>query len=331
VPGPTRSRAGCRESLATPELPPLIVIAGATATGKTALAVHLALGLPGAEIISADSRQVYRGLDIGTAKATLVERAGVPHHGLDLVEPDEPFTASDHRMAALDALAGIADRGGLAILAGGTGLYLRSVARGLPLDQTGRDAALRDELESRLATDGLDRMVAELRARDPAVVGRLDLRNPRRVIRAIERATLGGAALPPSPIGYPAPCTWLGLLADPAAHRRAIEARVEAQFASGLLEEARGLRERYPEDLPAFSAMGYREAFDVLAGRRDVVSATAAAAQRTWAYARRQGTWFRSEPGVAWLEAGEGAADRARVVLGPFLRSVGRGGYAGEP
>jgi len=173
--------------------------------------------------------------------------------------------------------------------------------------------------------------VTELRARDPAADGRVDLRNPRRVIRALERAAISGSALPPRPTGYPAPCTWLGLLADPAIHRRAIEVRVEAQFAAGLLEEARGLRERYPEDLPAFSAMGYREAFDLLAGRRDLVSARAAAAQRTWAYARRQGTWFRSEPGIAWLKAGEGAAARARLALGPFLRSVGRDGYAGEP
>ena len=124
---------------------------------------------------------------------------------------------------------------------------------------------------------------------------------------------------------------WLGLAREPAEHRQAIDARVDAQFAAGLLEEAAALRTRYQEDLPAFSAMGYREAFDVLAGRRDAASARAVDAQRTWAYARRQRTWFRSEPEVHWLEAGEGVADRAWSVLTPFLRAVGRGGYAGDP
>ncbi len=142
-------------------------------------------------------------------------------------------------------------------------------------------------------------------------------------MRALERAIVTGSGLPPQPQGYPAPVIWLGLAREPADHRQAIDARVDAQFAAGLLEEAAGLRTRYGEDLPAFSAMGYREAFDVLAGRRDPASARAVDAQRTWAYARRQRTWFRSEPEVHWLEAGEGLADRAWSVLTPFLRAVG--------
>jgi tRNA dimethylallyltransferase len=315
----------------TAEVPPLIVVGGATATGKTALAIELARGLPGAEIVSADSRQVYRGLDIGTAKATPAEQATVPHHGLDLVDPDAPFTASDYRRAAIGSLEGIAARGGIAFLVGGTGLYLRAVARGLPLETGTTDPAVRTGLEDRLAVDGLPALVAELEQRDPVAATVVDRRNSRRVIRALERAILTGSGVPPRPVGYAGPVLWLGLIREPVEHRQAIAARVDEQFAAGLLDEADGLRRRYGEDLPAFSAMGYREAFDVLVGRVDLASAKATDAQRTWVYARRQGTWFRSEPDIHWLRAGEGCVPQAWHVLAPFLRSLGRDDYAGEP
>jgi tRNA dimethylallyltransferase len=315
----------------TPDLPPLVVIAGATATGKTALAVELAGRLGGAEVVSADSRQVYRGLDIGTAKPTPAELVAAPHHCLDLVDPDRPFSAADYRRAALRALHDIAARGRLALLVGGTGLYLRAVARGLPLDRGDADEAVRAALEERLEAEGLAALAAELEARDPVATGGLDARNPRRVIRALERAIVTGSGEPPAAEGYPGPLVWLGVAREPADHRRAIEARVEAQFAAGLLEEAGRLRRRYPEDLRAFSAMGYREAFDVLAGRSDLEHAKLVDARRTWAYARRQRTWFRREPDVTWLRAGPGLVGRAAAALVPFLRGIGRGGYAPEP
>jgi tRNA dimethylallyltransferase len=324
------SAAG-RGRATTAELPPLIVVGGATATGKTALAIELARRLPGAEIVSADSRQVYRGLDIGTAKATPAEQARVPHHGLDLVDPDAPFTASDYRRASIGSLEGIAARGGLAFLVGGTGLYLRAVARGLPLEMGTIDPAVRTGLEDRLAADGLPALVAELEQRDPVAATVVDRRNPRRVIRALERAILTGSGVPPRPVGYAGPVLWLGLVREPTEHRQAIAARVDEQFAAGLLDEADGLRRRFGEFLPAFSAMGYREAFDVLAGRADLASAKATDAQRTWVYARRQGTWFRSEPDIHWLAAGEGCVAHAWRVLAPFLLSLGRDDYAGEP
>ena len=313
----------------TAELPPLIVIAGATATGKTALAIALAARLPGAEVVSADSRQVYRGMDIGTAKASAAERAAVPHHGLDLVDPDEAFTAADFGRCALDALHGIAARGGLALLVGGTGLYVRTVARGLPLDAGSADAALRAELEARNALDGLAPLLAELSGRDPEAAARIDRHNPRRVIRALERAILTGSGLPPEPTGYPSLVTWLGVRQEPDEHRRAIAARANQQFADGLLDEAATLRARFDEALPAFSAMGYREAFDVLAGRADIATAKRTVAQRTWAYARRQGTWFRAESDIAWLPAGEGALEAACTALAAFLREAAGAGYAG--
>jgi len=305
------------------------VVAGPTATGKTRLGIELAQDLPGAEVVSADSRQVYRGMDIATAKPTPEEQAAATHHCLDLVDPDEDFTTADYRGAALEALAAIADRAGIGLIVGGTGLYLRTVARGLPLGEGDADPEVRAALDARFAADGLDGLVAELRTRDADGAEHIDLRNPRRVIRALERAIVSGTASPPAPEGYPAPVTWLGLRLEPAQHRRRIRARVEEHFERGLLDEAERLRARYPQDLRAFSAMGYREAFDVLAERCTVAEAMSRDADRTWAYARRQRTWFRSEPDIAWLEAGEGSHDAALAWLRPWLGQIGRADYAG--
>lgn len=252
--------------------------------------------------MSADSRQVYRGFDIGTAKPDAAERARVPHHGLDLVDADAPFTAADFRAHALAACAAIAARGRLAILAGGTGLYLRIVARGIAIEESGHDAALRADLEARLAAEGLPALIAELTARAPATAARTDRANPRRVVRALERALLVGDRPPPAPAGWPAPVTWLGLRRERVLHDAAIAARARAQLTGGLLDEAAALRARYPETLPAFSAMGYREAFALLDGHLDLDGAVAEDARRTIAYARRQATWFRAEPGIAWLD-----------------------------
>ena len=325
-----RCRAGEARDPTTPDLPPLIVIAGATATGKTSLAIALSQQIAGAEIVSADSRQVYRGMDIATAKPTPDELAAAPHHCIDLVDPDEPFSAADYRREAHASLAEIRERGGLALLVGGTGLYLRAIARGLPLDREDHDQPTRDELEVRLRDDGLDSLVAELRERDPAGADSLDLRNPRRVVRALERTILTGSAAPPEPEGYPAPVTWLGMSVEPAAHRARIATRVQEHFERGLLKEAQRLRSSYPEDLPAFSAMGYREAFEVLADRMDIDEAKRQDTRRTWAYARRQGTWFRSEADITWIGAGEGVGERALDAVRPFLGDIGREDYAVE-
>lgn len=306
------------------------MIAGATATGKTALAVDLANGLQRAEIVSADSRQVYRGMDIATAKPGPAERAAAPHHCLDLVDPDEPFSAADFQRHALAALTTIARHGGVALLVGGTGLYLRAVARGLPLDHRDTDAGIRRRLNERLEAEGLEALLEELSQRDPQGATTIDQRNPRRVVRALERATVNGTAAPPPPRGYPAPVLWLGLRLEAEDHRAIIEARVERHFAAGLLDEASNLRDRYGEDLTAFSAMGYREAFDVLAARRSLAEAKARDAQRTWTYVRRQRTWFRSEPDITWLDAGEGTLTRARDAIVPWLRQIEHSDYAGS-
>ena len=287
--------------------PPLIVIAGATATGKTGLSLRLAEGLRSAgvaaEIVSADSRQVYRGLDIGTAKVEPADRARLPHHGLDLVDPDRPFSVADYAEHVRGALAGIADRQGVAILVGGTGLYLRAIARGLATEALPSDPVVRARIEAELVADGVARLAARLRTLAPDLAQRVDLRNPRRVVRALEIAELRGDARLPAPRGYPGPVTWLGLQVAPAVHRGWIGERARAQFAAGLIDEARRLRERFDPSLPAFSAIGYREAWAVLDGRASVDEAIDLDIGRNVAFAKRQRTWFRAEPDIAWLDA----------------------------
>ncbi len=286
--------------------PPLIVVAGATATGKTELGIRLAeaivaSGRP-ATVISADSRQVYRGLDIGTAKVTAADRARVPHAGLDLVDPDERFALSDYVLHARGVLERIAREDGVALLVGGTGLYLRAVARGLDLDALPDDPAIRARLEAEFAAEGLEPLAARLQAIAPTLASEIHLANPRRVIRALEIAELRGDGSRPRPRGYDGPVAWIGLEVARDEHARRIAARARAQFDAGLIDEAVGLRERFDPSLPAFSAIGYQEAWAVVDGTLSLEVAVEQDARRNVAFAKRQRTWFRAEPDIAWLD-----------------------------
>ncbi len=305
--------------------PPLIVIAGATATGKTGLSIRLAEWLITAgqptEIISADSRQVFRGLDIGTAKVSPAEQARVPHHGLDLVEPDEPFSVAEYATAARVALADIASRNGVAILVGGTGLYLRTIGRGIATEALPSDAAVRARIEAELLSDGLPALVARLQGLAPSLAEPIDLHNPRRVVRTLEIAELQGDVPLPTPLGYPGPIAWIGLRVAPDVHAGWVAQRAAAQFAGGLLDEARTLRERFDPSLPAFSAIGYREAWEVIDGSRSVDDAIALDAARNVAFAKRQRTWFRAEPDIQWIGVGVGKPpdEQARATIARLL------------
>jgi tRNA dimethylallyltransferase len=298
--------------------PPLIVVAGPTATGKTELGIRLAEKLIGegrpATVISADSRQVYRGLDIGTAKVTAADRERVPHAGLDLVEPDERFALSDFVAHATGVLADLADRDGVALLAGGTGLYLRGVARGLDLQALPDDPAVRARLEAEFAAEGLEPLTARLQSTAPTLAAEVHLANPRRVIRALEIAELRGDGPRPRPQGYGGPVTWIGLDVGRDEHVRRVTDRARGQFNAGLVDEAVALRERFDPSLPAFSAIGYREAWSVVDGERTLEEAIADDAARNVTFARRQRTWFRSEPDIAWLDV---------TTDDPFERSLG--------
>jgi len=288
-------------------LPPLVVVAGSTASGKTALSLGLAealaaRGIP-AEIISADSRQVYRGMDIGTAKVTPEERARIVHHGLDLVDPNQPFSVADFADHASVALAGIAERGAVAILVGGTGFYLRAIARGLAVDELPWDGDVRQAIEAALVADGLPALVEELQHLAPTRAAAIDLRNQRRVVRALEIARLRGDAPLPEPRGYGRPVLWLGLAVEPPVLRERISARARAQFEAGLIDETRALIARFDPSQFSFSGIGYAEARAVIDGRLSYDDAVDQDARRNVHYARRQATWFRREPDVVWLDA----------------------------
>jgi tRNA dimethylallyltransferase len=286
--------------------PPLVVVAGATATGKTDLGIRLGEAFlaegRSAVVISADSRQVYRGLDIGTAKASAADRARVPHAGLDLVDPDERFALSDFVAHARSVLDDVASRDGIALLVGGTGLYLRAVARGLDLDALPDDPAVRARLEAEFAAEGLEPLAARLQAVAPVLASEVHLANPRRVIRALEIAELRGDAARPRPTGYAGPSTSIGLAVERTELDRRITTRARAQFDAGLIDEAIALRERFDPGLPAFSAIGYAEAWAIVDGRMTPDQAIEQDARRNVAFAKRQRTWFRAEPDITWID-----------------------------
>jgi tRNA dimethylallyltransferase len=273
--------------------------------------VELALALtadgrPG-EVISADSRQVYRGMDVGTAKPTLAERRGVPHHGLDLVDPDVAFSVADFVDHVADILPGIAARGGVAILTGGTGFWIRAIAAEIAVDDLPHDPRLRADLEAALAAEGLEALAARLRASAPAAAGRVDLRNPRRVVRALELAELRGDGPLPAARAYPGPIARAYVdVASHALHRSWIARRAVAQLDGGILSEASALRERYDPGLRAFSAIGYQEAWDLLDGRLDRAGYLDVNVRRNVQFARRQRTWFRREPADLRLDPAVG-------------------------
>ena len=303
------------------------MIGGPTATGKTGLAIDLAerviaTGRP-ADVISADSRQVYRGLDIGTAKATTEERRRIVHHGLDLVDPDRPFSVAAFRPHALGALEDLGGRGGIGILTGGTGFWLRAVMTGLDTEALPSDPGLRATLEGELERDGPEALAARLVAEAPGLASGTDLRNPRRVVRALEIATLRGDAPLPVALGYPAPVLGLQLVVEPREHARRIAARARAQFEAGLVEEARVLRERWDPTLPAFSAIGYRESWAVLDGALTPDAAIELDARRNVTFAKRQRTWFRREPALAIVDATRDARTPAVAALERFVDSIG--------
>jgi tRNA dimethylallyltransferase len=258
-------------------------------------------------------------MDIGTAKVAPDDRVRVTHHGLDLVDPDQPFSVAAFRAHALGALRALAAREGIGILVGGTGLYLRAVARGIDTDRLPSDPELRSRLETDLAADGLDALLGRLDALAPGLGTNVDRRNPRRVVRALELALLRGDQPLPAPLGYPAPVLWLGLTAERDVHRQWIADRAEGQFDGGLLDEARALLERYPASLRSFSAIGYPEAFAVIEGRLERDAALVGTILRTNAFARRQRTWFRGEPDVTWLDATEAPFPAAAEAVDRFV------------
>ena len=292
-----------------------LVLVGPTASGKTAVALELARRVPDVEIVSADAMAVYAGMDIGTAKPSPQERAEVPHHLLDVVPPDTEYTVRRFQSDAKAVLADIEGRGATAVVVGGTGLYVQALVD--ELDIPGLFPSVRAELEAEADTEVLHRRLASL---DPVAAERMEPSNRRRVVRALE-VTLG-AGRPFSSFGpglgaYPAaPFTLVGLdIARDELDRR-IDRRYDDQLEAGLLEEVARLAAR-PGGLSrsARQALGYKELLDHLAGNVSLDEAVDLARRRTKHFARRQQRWFRRDPRITWVPAGENAGAVAARVL----------------
>ncbi|MGH9185059.1 MAG: tRNA (adenosine(37)-N6)-dimethylallyltransferase MiaA [Acidimicrobiales bacterium] len=293
-----------------------VALLGTTASGKSSLALEVARRNADIEIVSVDSMQVYRGMDIGTAKPSPAERAEVPHHLIDLADPAEEFTVARFQGAFREAMADIEARGRRALLVGGTALYLRVVVD--ELDIPGRYPDVRHALEDEPATEALHARLAEL---DPLAATRMEPTNRRRVLRALE--VVLGSGRPFSSYGPglvehpPSRYRLVGVRLPPAVVDRRIEARYRAQLAAGFLDELRALTDR-PEGLSrtARQALGYRELLAHLAGELDLHEAIETAIMRTRRFARRQRSWFRRDPRIEWLDAREDPTEALPALLG---------------
>lgn len=278
--------------------PVALLLSGPTASGKSAVALEVAERL-GGEIVSADSMMVFRGLDIGTAKPDAADRARVPHHLLDVVDPRDSYDAARWLAAAREAASAIAGRGRVPVVCGGTGLYFKAWLAGLD-SPAPADPALRAGLESM----PLEVLLAELHAGDPETHARIDRANPRRVVRAVEILRLTGRPqVRRAAASTPSRAAVLVLRRQSEDLRRRIDRRVEAMFAAGLIEETRVLLQSgLGGDRTALQAIGYRQVVEHLRGERDLAATVALVKSRTWQFARRQMTWFRHQLPATWLE-----------------------------
>jgi tRNA dimethylallyltransferase len=297
-----------------------LALVGPTASGKSALAVAVAREWPDVEIVSIDSMQVYRGLDVGTAKPSRAVRADVPHHMIDVADPDDEYSVARFQSEARTAITAIAGRGHRALLVGGTGLYLRAVID--PLCFPPEDRVLRAELRGEMASDGGAEAYAELRDRDPVAAARIEPGNVRRIARALEVIRLTGRPFSSfgrglDEYGPPEfPLAAAGVWLPRAVLSRRIAERFAAMRSAGLVDEVRGLAERGALAGTARQAIGYKEVLDHLEGREPSLDAALAEAERrTRALARRQRMWFRRDPRISWL----GAAGNPCLLLASLL------------
>jgi tRNA dimethylallyltransferase len=297
--------------------PPVVAVVGPTATGKTALAVELARRL-GGEVVNADSMQLYRGMDIGTAKPTAEERAGVPHHLLDLWHVREPASVAEYARSAREVIDRLRADGVVPLLVGGSGLYVRAVLD--DLEFPGTDPALRARLEAELAAEGSAALHARLARVDPAAAAAVLPSNGRRIVRALEVVELTGrpfrATLPEPRPHYPA--VVVGLDRDAADLDERVRVRVDRMWAAGFVAEVEALADDGLREGPtAARALGYAQVLDQLAGGLGADEAREATVRATRRFVRRQRSWFRRDPAVLWFDAG------VPDLLDEVVRAVG--------
>ncbi len=296
-----------RSPLSPAGRPFLVVIVGPTAAGKTALSIALAEALNG-EIVSADSRQIYQGMDIGTAKATPAERARVPHHLLDIVRPDQSLSVTEYQRLAYAAIEDIVRRGRLPFLVGGTGQYVRAVIEGWTIPAVAPQPELRRALLAQAEAEGAAALHRRLAALDPSAAARIDYRNVRRVVRALEVCLTTGRPISEQQRKQPPAYRifQIGVTRPRAELFARVDARIEQMIAAGLVEEvARLAAAGYSWDLPAMSGIGYRQIGQYLRGELTLAEAMAQIKRQTRRFIHQQNTWFRpDDPAIRWLDPG---------------------------
>jgi len=305
----------------------LIAIVGPTAVGKTRLAIDLALRLSG-EIISGDAFQVYRGLDIGTAKPDAAERRGVPHHLIDILDPREEFSVVDFQARAAAIVAAVNARGAIPILAGGTGLYVRALLEGYRFNASPGDENVRRRYTALAEQHGSAYIHGLLQAADPETAARLHPNDTRRIVRALESRELSGEQVSRERNAAPVyDSLVIGLTMDRGKLYDRINSRVNDMLAAGLLDEVAGLlASGVPPDAQSLQAIGYKELVAHLAGRVDLATAVAAIKQATRNFAKRQYTWFRRMAYIQWVDVEKFAEYDAMLAYiyskaaGKFLR-----------
>jgi tRNA dimethylallyltransferase len=301
--------------------PRIVIVCGPTGIGKTTAAIRLARRF-GGQIVGADSMQVYRQMDIGTAKPTPDEQAAVAHHMIDVVDPDENFDAARYAAMAASCIQRLQETAMLPVVAGGTGFYIKALLHGL--FEAGRpDPQIRQQLERRASQEGLDRLHAELRRRDPASAERIHPHDRFRIIRALE--TIAGTGRPISDLqsnhGFAAKryeTFKIGLAIDRETLYTRINQRVDAMIAEGLVAEVESLLARgYAADLKSMQAIGYRHVVDYLGGQTPWAETVDLMKRDTRRYAKRQFTWFKSDPDIVWSAPGD--VDRLAPAIEAFL------------
>ncbi|MDQ6418112.1 tRNA (adenosine(37)-N6)-dimethylallyltransferase MiaA [Paenibacillus sp. LHD-117] len=305
---------------------PLLVLIGPTAVGKTALSLTLAKQW-NAEIISGDSMQVYRGMDIGTAKLPLADREGIPHHLIDICDPEEPYSAADFQAGAREAINAISARGKLPFIVGGTGLYIESLCYDYQFADNGSDELFRAEQEAFATAHGAEALHAKLSEVDPEAARRLHPNDLRRVIRALEVFHLTGQTFSDQQAGQkkesPFELCIIGLSMDRAVLYRRIEQRIDEMLEQGLEDEVKRLlaRELSPHAVP-MQALGYKEIADYLNGNCSYEAAVERLKRDTRRFAKRQLSWFRHMKDIHWFDAGENFHNNLRsihaIIAGKF-------------
>ena len=287
-------------------LPKVVVIVGTTASGKTALSLEIAKKFNG-EIVSADSRQIYRGMDIGTAKPSQKEMAAVKHDLINIKNPNQDYSVGQYKKDALAAIRNILKTGKLPVVVGGTGLYVSALVNNLEFPEVKENKKLRAKLEKEIKTKGLNFVFKKLVELDPEAAYIVDPNNPRRVIRALEVAISTGQPFSAQRKSGTALLNFLqiGLKLSPEILKEKIQKRTGQMIKNGLVEEVKKLVKKYGYKPKALDAIGYREIIDYLKGRTTLKEAEDLINKNTWHYARRQMTWFRKDPAILWFDSGQ--------------------------